>query len=128
VHSPLKTLIASIALAASIVFGVISQLIIKWQVLAAGNAPEAVGAKIMFAFALLTRPFVVLSIILTFLSGVAWMIAMTRFDLSFGYPFMGISFALILIASGLFFHEPITTPKILGTALIMLGILVASQG
>jgi len=33
-----------------------------------------------------------------------------------------------LILSGIFFNEPITTPKVAGIILIVLGIVVGSQG
>jgi multidrug transporter EmrE-like cation transporter len=35
---------------------------------------------------------------------------------------------VVLLASGFFFHEPITTFKIVGVMLIVLGLVVASQG
>ena len=53
---------------------------------------------------------------------------MTRMELSHAYPFVGATFVFVLIGSGLFFGEAITPLKIAGTALIVLGIIVASQG
>jgi multidrug transporter EmrE-like cation transporter len=35
---------------------------------------------------------------------------------------------LVLLASGFFFQEPVTLLKVVGVALIVLGLAVASQG
>jgi multidrug transporter EmrE-like cation transporter len=51
---------------------------------------------------------------------------MTKFELSYAYPFTSLAFLLVLILSGAFFHEPITVPKLIGTALVMMGIAIAS--
>lgn len=56
------------------------------------------------------------------------MAAMTKLQLSHAYPFMGLTFVVVMLASGFFFHELITTLKIVGVALIVLGLVVASQG
>ena len=77
---------------------------------------------------LLVNPWVVSALLAALLASVAWMAAMTRLDLSRGYPFMSLAFVLVLILSGLVFNEPITTPKIVGIILIVLGIMVGSQG
>jgi len=53
---------------------------------------------------------------------------MTKFELSYAYPFMSLSFVFVLVLSGLFFHEAITLPKLFGVLLIMSGIIVGVQG
>jgi multidrug transporter EmrE-like cation transporter len=40
------------------------------------------------------------------LAGVAWMVALTMFELSPAYPLMSATFALVLVLSALFFGEP----------------------
>ena len=66
--------------------------------------------------------------IAAFLAAVSWMAAMTRFELSYAYPFTSLAFVLVLGFSALFFHEAITVPKALGVGLIMAGIIIGSQG
>jgi multidrug transporter EmrE-like cation transporter len=56
------------------------------------------------------------------------MIAMTRFDLSYAYPFMSLAFVFVLILSAIFFHEAVTIPKALGVALVVAGIIIGSYG
>ena len=53
---------------------------------------------------------------------------MTKLELSHAYPFIGLTFVLVLILSGVFFHEAITLPKVIGIALVVVGIAIGSQG
>lgn len=115
-------------IALTILFTVYGQLILKWQVGQAGPLPSTLGAKIGFLFGLLLNPWIVSGFLAAFLASLCWMMAMTKFDLSHAYPFMGMSFVLVLIGSGIFFGEAVTPIKITGTVLIILGIFVASQG
>ncbi len=112
----------------SIFLGVASQLIIKWKMSAvsfAGN--DTVYDKYSFAFFMLFDPYIVISLILLLLAGLAWMIAMTKFDISYAYPFTILGFVLILIFSAFLFHEPITWQKIVGLLFIAVGLIISSQ-
>lgn len=53
---------------------------------------------------------------------------MTKLPLSHAYPFMSLAFVLVMGFSGLFFHETITFPKMIGVMLIMIGLIIGSQG
>jgi multidrug transporter EmrE-like cation transporter len=55
------------------------------------------------------------------------MAAMTKFELSYAYPFMSLAFVLVLGLSAVFFQEAITMPKVLGLSLIILGIIIGSR-
>lgn len=112
----------------TIALTVYGQLAIKWQVLKAGALPEPLPEKISFLLHLLLNPWIVSALAAAFLASFFWMAAMTKLQLSHAYPFMGLTFVLVLLASGFFFHEPITPLKIVGIALIILGLVVGSQG
>ena len=112
----------------SIILGVVSQLIIKWKMATFSfDSNATMYDKFIFAFSMLFDPYIIISLILTLLAGLAWMIAMTKFDISYAYPFTMFGFVLVLILSAFLFNEPITWHKIIGLVLIMLGILVSSQ-
>jgi len=112
----------------SIFFAVASQLIIKWQMNSRDfGTCSSIAEKFIHAFTLLLNPYIILSILLTLLSGLSWMIAMTRFDISYAYPYTALGFVLILIFSALLFHESIDLYKILGVLLIISGIYLASR-
>lgn len=113
---------------AVIAFTVCGQLLLKWQVAKAGAFPASLPERISFLIRLVFNPWIVSGLVAGFLAFLSWMAAMTKFELSYAYPFMSLAFVLVLFFSALLFHEAITVPKILGVSLIMLGIIVASRG
>jgi multidrug transporter EmrE-like cation transporter len=107
---------------------VYGQIVIKWQVVAAGAMPADLPGKLWFLGKLLLNPWILSGLAAGLLAAVSWMAAMTRLELSHAYPFMSPAFIGVLVASALVFHEPVNAWKIGGLALITLGIIVGSQG
>ncbi len=107
---------------------VYGQLVIKWQIIKAGAFPEGITERVWFLLRMVFNPWVISCLAAAFLAFLLWMVAMTRFELSHAYPFVSMSFVVVLVLSGLFFHESITVPKLLGVLLIMSGIIVGAQG
>ena len=113
----------------AICFGVVSQLIIKWKMSAFSfDDYETWQDKFILAFSMLLNPYIIISLVLTLLAGVTWMIAMTKFEISYAYPFTLLGLVLVTIFSVVFFGESVNTYKISGIALIILGISVISKG
>lgn len=111
----------------TLIFTVYSQLIIRWQVSNAGNLPEDFAGKIYFIGQLLINPWILSSILATFFAGVSWMLAMSRFEISYAYPWISINFVLILILGVLLFNESLSGAKLLGTFLIVAGIVLIAR-
>ncbi|CAG0958444.1 partial undecaprenyl phosphate-alpha-L-ara4N flippase subunit ArnF, partial [Burkholderiales bacterium] len=107
---------------------VYSQLIMRWQVSAAGPLPEGLAEKLGYVTTLLLNPWVVSSVAATFMAGVSWMLAMTKFELSYAYPFVSLNYVLVLIAGFMLFNETLSAAKLAGTALVLLGIVVIARG
>ncbi len=113
----------------SILFAVASQLIIKWKMSAFDlSHMTSLWEKFFFAGSMLLNPYIILSILLTLLSGLSWMIAMTKFDISYAYPYTALGFIMILIFSVLLFHEPMNWYKFISVILIISGIIIGSRG
>ena len=112
----------------SIILGVISQLIVKWKM---GAVDFEEGAsfidKSIVVLYMLLNPYIILSIMLTFLAGLAWMMAMTKFEISYAYPFTSLGFVLILFLSALLLGEAMTWPKVVGSIFITVGIIISSK-
>lgn len=109
-------------------FTVYGQLILKWRIAQMGSMPEGAGSKLGFLFNLLLDPLIFSGFASAFLASLAWMAAMTRFDLSHAYPFMSLNFVLVVLLSGWLLSEPVSTQKLLGVALIVAGTIVAARG
>jgi drug/metabolite transporter (DMT)-like permease len=71
--------------------------------------------------AMALNPWVVGGLICYGLSTVFWLIALSRADLSYVYPFIALTFVLI-------FHENISIQRVTGAAIIVAGIIVLVRG
>lgn len=114
-------------LAAMIFFSVYSQLIIRWQVSLAGPLPETLEGKALFIFRLLLSPWVISALAATFFSGISWMLAMTKFEISYAYPWASLNYVFMLAFGVLLFGEHLTLTKMIGTGLIVAGIVVLAR-
>jgi len=113
----------------AIAFGVMSQLIIKWKMSEFNfNDYTTMYDKFAFSFSMLLNPYILLSLGLTFLAGVTWMIAMIKFDISYAYPFTTLGFVFVFIFSVILFHEPVTWQKVIGLGFIIVGLIISSKG
>ena len=115
-------------IALTVAFTVYGQIVLKWRMSLKGPLPEPYKEKGLFLINALLDPWVLSGFFMAFLASLAWMATVTKLDLSHAYPFMSAAFVLVLILSSIFFSEAITLPKILGMILIVVGIVVGSQG
>ena len=113
--------------ATTISLTVYGQIIVKWQVDEAGAFPDTLSGKVDFLLRLLINPWVISVFAGAALAAVAWMAALTQFELSRVYPFVALSFVLVLILSAIVFGEALTWPKVAGVLLIVAGLTVGSQ-
>jgi len=60
-------------------------------------------------------------------SAAVWLIVLSRASLSFAYPFVSLTYVLILLFDRLVLHEPISGVRYGGVALIIAGILLISR-
>jgi drug/metabolite transporter (DMT)-like permease len=109
-------------------FTVYGQLILKWRISFYGALPEPLSSKILFLLRLIVDPYILSGFISAFLASLCWMAAMTKFSLNHAYPFMGLNFVFVLLLSGFLFHETINALKVIGIILVVIGIIIGSQG
>ncbi|SBW09503.1 conserved membrane hypothetical protein [uncultured delta proteobacterium] len=112
---------------AMLFFSVYSQIIIRWQVSLAGPLPESLEGKVMFVLRLLLSPWVITALAATFFSGISWMLAMTKFEISYAYPWASLNYVFMLTLGVLLFGEQFSLGKLAGTLLIVAGIIVVAR-
>ena len=112
----------------TILFTVYGQLVIKWRIPSHGALPVELLPKLIFLLKLFFDPFIMSGFVAAVLASLCWMAAMTAFDLSYAYPFMGLNFVLVFLVSALLLSEQVTLYKTVGLALIVLGIVISSRG
>jgi multidrug transporter EmrE-like cation transporter len=119
--------LAAAFVAVTIALTVYGQLVIKWQVLDAGDFPATWGERISFLGRLLINPWVISCFVAAGVAALFYISALTRFDLSVVYPFMALSFVFVLVLSSVFFGEAITPLKTIGIGLIVAGLAIGAQ-
>jgi multidrug transporter EmrE-like cation transporter len=112
----------------TIFFTVYGQIVIKWQIKSYGSLPYEITEKIYFVLNLLLNPWILSSLVCAFLASLSWMAAMTKFPLSYAYPFTSLAFVLVVFFSAILFNEPVTISKALGLGFVVLGIIIGSRG
>ncbi len=113
----------------AILIASVGQILLKYGITQYQNTVGEVHIQLKTIVQLSLSPFVLSGLALYFFSAFVWILTLSRFQLSEAYPLLGLSYVIILVISHFFLGEPITTTKICGTALVILGImLIASKG
>ena len=113
-------------IASTILFTVYGQIVLKWRIkvlnwaMIEGNLFE----KIKCYLGLLFDPFILSGFVSAFIASICWIMAMTKFELTTAYPFMSLSPAIVFILGVFILNETFTIGKVIGLALIILGIIV----
>lgn len=75
----------------------------------------------------LLNPYVLLGFVMYGLSTIFWLIALSKKDLSFVYPFISLTYILVLVLSSLVLKESIGLNKLVGTLAIIIGLIIISR-
>ncbi len=126
----MKPLSAWLFIAATILFTVYGQIILKWQMSKVDTTLVSSGlyGKVVFFGGMLLKPWVISAYLAAFLASAAWMMAILRLPLSTAYPFMALNFVLVILAGYLWFGEQLRPGQMLGAALIVLGVALMGRG
>jgi len=111
----------------SVASGVAGQLAIKAGVTRAGAAAVQAAGPVSTLVTAFRSPLVWLGLALYGLGALAWILVLTRLDLSLAYPFLALNFVLIAIASRLFLGEAIPALRWGGIVVICSGILLIAR-
>ncbi len=107
---------------------VYGQMVLKWQMSGVGSLPADPAAKVVFLLKMVLNPWILSGFIAAFLASLSWMAAMTHLQMSYAYPFMSLAFVLVMVFGAVFFGEAIGISKLVGTLLVMAGLVVIARG
>lgn len=111
----------------TILFTVYGQVILKWRISDLNwslDMTGGLGKMIVSYMKFLFDPLIFSGFISAFIASVFWMLAMTKFELTYAYPFMALSPALVFIIGIFVLGETFTIGKVLGLLVIMIGIII----
>lgn len=63
----------------------------------------------------------------TLVASFLWILTLSKLDLSVAYPFSVLSYVAVVLISHFFLNEHITLPRMIGVALICIGILMLAK-
>lgn len=112
------TLIAYILLALFLLINAAIQIIFKTMALGPGGGNY---------LALITEPLFYMCGLLFFCQAVTWLGVLRQMPLSRAYPFTSLTTIILLANGALFFDEPVTLGNLLGSIVIMLGVVVITS-
>ncbi len=73
-------------------------------------------------------PLVLLGLFLYVISAGLWLVVLSAVDLSFAYPFIGLTYVMVLVLSRLILKEDVNPIRWAGAAIITIGVIVLSRG
>lgn len=111
----------------TIVFTVFGQLVLKWRISKYGELPILMNEKLVYLAKLFLDPFLVSGLASAFIASIFWLAVLTKFEISYAYPFMSMAFVLVLLFSVFMFKETLTIQKVIGMVFIVLGIVITSR-
>jgi multidrug transporter EmrE-like cation transporter len=121
-------LLGHLFIALTLLFTVYGQLVLKWQMGGAGPLPDGGADKLLFLLRQFANPWILSGFVSAFVASLAWMAAMTRFDLGYAYPFMSLAFVIVMLFGIAFLGESPSLPKAAGTLMVMAGLVVIARG
>lgn len=104
-----------------------SQLMLKHGMNLTGQFEFSSGGIMRTLPKVLLNPYIVLGGLTMILSMGLHLMALSRVDISFAYPFLSVSYVLVLFAGYLLFGEAINASRIFGVALICLGTVFVAR-
>jgi len=99
----------------------LSQVLLKKGMLKIGSFAIKGDAVARIVPRVITSPFVVGGLAVMALSMALHLVVLSRVPISFAYPFISISYILVLLAGHYLFGESVGTARIAGVALICVG-------
>lgn len=76
------------------------------------------------AVAIATRPGILIGLACYAVSVLLWMYVLSKAEVSYAYPFLGVGFVVVSVAACVFLGEDFTARKVLGTIIIAAGVVV----
>lgn len=111
----------------TVLFTVYGQIILKWRIVDLNwslNTSDGLMQMVIAYLKFLFDPLIFSGFASAFIASIFWMLAMTKFEITYAYPFMSLSPSLVFLIGVFVLGETFTIGKLLGLIIIMIGIIV----
>ncbi|GHU26663.1 membrane protein [Bacilli bacterium] len=110
----------------SVVLNAMAQLLMRGGMIRIGNVTTATSL-IKAIPKMLTNWQLWLAISSYGISTIIWMMALSKFEVSFAYTFSALGFVLVALCGYFFFHEQIGILRLVGIGFICVGVLLIAK-
>ncbi len=111
----------------SVAAGAVGQLLLKKGMTTLGPLTLTMDQLFNILWRVGTNPFVIVGLSIYVGGTLFWLMALSRVDLSYAYPFASLSFVIMLIAAWQLFDEDISLLRLIGTCIICVGVFLVSR-
>jgi multidrug transporter EmrE-like cation transporter len=108
----------------AVLFSALGQILLKKGMNSIGSITLSLNQLPSTLWRMATNPHVFIGLIIYLGGTIFWLAALSRVDLSYAYPFAGLSYVIMLIASKILFDEKISLGRMLGTFVIGIGVFL----
>jgi drug/metabolite transporter (DMT)-like permease len=126
-RTPLMILVYSLLVVAC-VLTVAGEVLLKLGVARVGEQVGAFSLDPQVLLATFTEWRVILGFALVFGGALFWLGVISRVQLSFAYPLLALNYLILLVPARFILDEPITVTRIVGAAIIVVGVVVITWG
>ena len=111
----------------SVVLNAVGQLLFKTGMNQIGLFVFSPTNLYHLGFKLLTNTAIMTGLLIYVISTIVWFLVLSRADLSFAYPLISIGYIFSAISAYYFLNEPLSLMRILGTFVIIIGVVMICQ-
>ncbi|WP_119155421.1 small multi-drug resistant family protein [Caldimonas tepidiphila] len=117
---------ALMLICASVMLSSLAQVVLKLGMSRPGmRGPFESFAATLWAFG--SNPVLLGGMAMYGLGALAWLGVLARMEVSAAYPFAGLGFVVTMALGFLVFGEALTAPRVLGTAMIVAGVVLVAR-
>ncbi len=107
----------------SVTIGAIGQLVLKAALNRMGRLELSFQTLVNMAL----NPLLLLGLCIYAVSAAFWLLVLTKADLSFAYPFLSLTYIVVLLGGAWLFHDQITFTRLIGFGVTILGLLIIAR-
>ena len=105
-----------------IFFTVTGEFLLKYSV---DGLP--IGLNLESLLLILSTPGILFGILFVFSASILWIVGMSKFQLSFMYPFMSLNYIIIIIGSEFLLKEDVQLNRYIAILFILIGLIIISR-
>lgn len=111
----------------TVILNATSQLLMKTGMIRVGEAEFSAQRVMSMAVAAATNPFIILGLLTMTISMGTHLMSLSRFDVSFAFPFLSLAYVIVAVWGYFFLGENLNPTRMLGIGIIILGTVVLAR-